>query len=282
MMPLTGKERRKYLEALKENNASGEHIKSDPTGVLLRKGGKRKDTTAGGEAPGDIEINQEKAASIDLTDLTSSPPSKKTRTGSKGTGRVTSAEADAAFESSLWYRDFNYRCYVEDHVPFSAVDKDAAFHGKFDELAQDAGTNILRTMLYVQSMERKYEVLEKEFQDSAKDVEKYKHKAATFEERVSRLLKDKEVAEKSIASLEQEKEGWQGEKSELEGQVANLKEDLSKSQGEVDEGKMALASFFEDGFERAKAQVLHFYPDLDFSGLDSLKIVQDGELVDEP
>lgn len=44
---------------------------------------------------------------------------------------------------------------------------------------------------------------------------------------------------------------------------------------------MALAGFFEDGFNRAKEQVLHFYPDLDLSNLDSLKIVQNGELVEE-
>jgi len=50
MMPLTGKERRKYLAALKEKNASGEHISSDPAGLLLRKG--KKDQGAAGETPG--------------------------------------------------------------------------------------------------------------------------------------------------------------------------------------------------------------------------------------
>ena len=38
MLPLTRKERRKYLAALKEKNASREHIASDLAGLLLRKG----------------------------------------------------------------------------------------------------------------------------------------------------------------------------------------------------------------------------------------------------
>lgn len=85
-----------------------------------------------------------------------------------------------------------------------------------------------------------------------------------------------------MAGLEKEKAELQSEKVELESQNLQLKGDLEKSRAEVEDGKMALAGFFEDGFERAKMQVLHFYPDLDLSGLDSLKIIQDGELVDEP
>ncbi|RHN45100.1 hypothetical protein MtrunA17_Chr7g0226631 [Medicago truncatula] len=191
-------------------------------------------------------------------------------------------EADAAFEASFWHRDFNYRHYMENHIPFSAVDKDAAFHGKFDELVLDAGTSALRTLLYIQSMEKKHEALEKEYQDSVKDVEKFKHKASAFEERVEGLLKDKAALEKAVADAEKEKTDWQVEKSNLETQNAKLKDDLNKSQAEVEDGKMALAGFFEDGFQRAKSQVAHFYPNLDLSGLDSLKFVQDGELIEEP
>jgi len=44
---------------------------------------------------------------------------------------------------------------------------------------------------------------------------------------------------------------------------------------------MAMVSQFEEGFERAKSQVALLYPKLDLSSLDSLKIVQDGELVEE-
>jgi len=54
-MPLTGKERRKYLEPLKEKNAGGEHISSDPAGLLLRKRKKEQGTaveTPGGDASG--------------------------------------------------------------------------------------------------------------------------------------------------------------------------------------------------------------------------------------
>jgi len=46
--------------------------------------------------------------------------------------------------------------------------------------------------------------------------------------------------------------------------------------------KMAMVGQFEEGFERAKSQVAFLYPDLDLSALDSLKIVQDGKLIEEP
>ncbi|KEH15510.1 hypothetical protein MTR_0909s0020 [Medicago truncatula] len=171
MLPLTGKERRKYLEALKEKNASAEHIASDPAGVLLRKGAKKKELGPSVEASGGDADKLSEKPTVDemvteeVADLTTSPTKKRKRTG-KEIENNSSAETEAAFDTSLWHRDFNYRRYVEEHVPFSGVDKDAAFHGKFDELAQDAGTSVLRTLLYIQSMERKHEALEKEYQNS--------------------------------------------------------------------------------------------------------------------
>jgi len=51
---------------------------------------------------------------------------------------------------------------------------------------------------------------------------------------------------------------------------------------EVENDKMAMVSQFEDGFDRAKSQVAFLFPELDLSALDSLKIVQEGELIDEP
>ncbi|AES70118.2 hypothetical protein MTR_3g048220 [Medicago truncatula] len=288
MLPLSGKERRKYLEALKEKNASGEHISCDPAGVILRKGAKKRDNPASFEpVAGGVDAMSEKIAEgevmvNEVNDATIFPQKKKMKTSRKGGGRALSVEADAAFEASFWHRDFNYRRYMEDNVPFSAVDKDAAFHGKFDELVQDAGTSALRTLLYIRSMEKKHEVLEKEYQDSVKDVEKFKHKAIAFEERVEGLLKEKAVLEKAVTDAEKEKSDWQVEKGELDAQNTKLKDDLKKSKDEVENGKMALAGFFEDGFQRAKSQVAHFYPELDLSGLDSLKFVQDGELVEEP
>ena len=45
---------------------------------------------------------------------------------------------------------------------------------------------------------------------------------------------------------------------------------------------MAMVGQFEEDFERAKSQVSFLFPELDLSSLDSLKIVQEGELVDEP
>jgi len=50
----------------------------------------------------------------------------------------------------------------------------------------------------------------------------------------------------------------------------------------VENGKMTLVSQFKDGFDRAKSQVAFLFPELDLSALDSLKIVREGELIDEP
>jgi len=128
----------------------------------------------------------------------------------------------------------------------------------------------------------KYETLEKQFQDSMKDGEKYKHQATAFEERVEGLLQDKTKDEKAAADLEKEKTNWASEKGDFEKKVGDLEGELARTKEEVESGKMAMVSQFEDGFERAKSQVAFLFPELDLSVLDSLKIVQEGELVDEP
>ncbi|RHN65804.1 hypothetical protein MtrunA17_Chr3g0083951 [Medicago truncatula] len=107
MLPLSGKERRKYLEALKEKHASGEHISSDPVGVILRKGAKKRDHVARSEpAAGEVETMPEKRAEGEVTvdevhDLTVSPQAKKKKTTRKGGGRALSVEAETAFETSF-------------------------------------------------------------------------------------------------------------------------------------------------------------------------------------
>ncbi|RHN51389.1 hypothetical protein MtrunA17_Chr6g0468031 [Medicago truncatula] len=78
-LPLSGKERRKYLEALKEKHASGEHISSDPAGVILRKGTKKRENVANSElAAGEVDTMPEKIAEgevmvNEVNDLTVSP-----------------------------------------------------------------------------------------------------------------------------------------------------------------------------------------------------------------
>jgi len=114
MLPLTGKERKKYLAALKEKNDAGEHIVSDPSDLLLRKG--KKDQSAIAETPeGDADAAAgalEKAVSDDVIDLAASPQRKKARTGRKDTGKGEQlekdvvAEVDAAYCQSFWHRDF--------------------------------------------------------------------------------------------------------------------------------------------------------------------------------
>jgi len=171
---------------------------------------------------------------------------------------------------------------MEANVPFAVVDEDASFHAKFSDLAQDAGTGALRSLVYMHAMERKYDALEKQLHEAMKDVEKHKHQATTFEERMEGLFLDKDKAEKVISNLEQEKASWATERGELIAKTGELEKDLADTKAVVEDCKMALVSQFEDGFDRAKSQVAFLYPDLDLSALDSLKIVQEGELVDEP
>jgi len=230
-MPLTGKERRKYLAALKEKNASGEHIASDPAGLLLRKG--KKDQGVVGEIPGGDASGLNKGVADDVIDLAASPPRKKARTSRKDAGKEGQlekddvAEVDAAYRQSFWHRDFQYRQYMEENVPFAAVDEDASFRAKFSDLAQDAGMGALRLLVYMHSMERKYDALEKQLQEAMKDVEKHKHKATAFEERVEGLLLDKTKARKAISDLEQEKANWSTEKGDFERKGGNLEKELS-------------------------------------------------------
>ncbi|RHN51914.1 hypothetical protein MtrunA17_Chr6g0474441 [Medicago truncatula] len=266
MLPLSGKERRKYLEALKEKHASGEHISSDPAGVILCKGTKKRENVASSEpAAGEVDTVPEKIVEGEVTvnevnDLTVSPQKKKMKTARKGGGRALSVEADTLLK-----------------LHFGTTTLTIAVTWKKMSLSR----RWIKTPLFT-SKEKKHEALEKEYQDSVKDVEKFKHKATAFEERVEGLLKEKAVLEKTVANAEKVKSDWQVEKGELETQNTKLRDDLKKSQDKVEDGKMALAGFFEDGFQRAKSQVAYFYPNLDLSGLDSLKFVQDGELVEEP
>jgi len=224
----------------------------------------------------------------EIIDLAVSPQKKKAQIEQKDVEKGENleedvvAEVDVVYCQSFWHRDFQYRQYMEEHVPFAAVDEDASFHAKFSDLAQDAGTSALRSLVYIHSMERKYDALEKQFQDSVKDVEKYKHKTAAFEERVEGLLLDNTKTEKAISDLEKEKASWTSERGEFEKKAGDLEKELSSAKEEVENCKMAMVSQFEDGFDRAKSQVAFLFPELDLSALDSLKIVQEGELIDEP
>ena len=115
-----------------------------------------------------------------------------------------------------------------------------------------------------------------------KDVEKYKHKASAFEERVEGLLQDKTKADRVVSDLEKKKSSWESDKGGFEKKIGDLEGDLSQAKEEVQNCKMAMVSQFEGGFERAKSQVALMFPNLDLSALDSLKIVQNGELIVEP
>lgn len=56
---------------------------------------------------------------------------------------------------------------------------------------------------------------------------------------------------------------------------------MANAQLAVEEGKGDLAQYFDDDFNRAKEQVLHFNPDAKVEELDPFKVLVNGELVDE-
>jgi len=83
---------------------------------------------------------------------------RRPRTGRKDAEKLEKleedvvVEVDVAYRQSFWHRDFHYRRYMEENVPFAVVDEDASFHDKFSDLAQDAGTSALRSLVYIHSM----------------------------------------------------------------------------------------------------------------------------------
>jgi len=113
---------------------------------------------------GELEVvtdSSGKGVADDAIDLTASPQSKKARTGRKDAGRGEPlekdivSEVDVPYRQSFWHHGFQYRQYMEENVPFAAVDRDASFHSKFSDLAQDAGTGTLCSLVYIHAMERK-------------------------------------------------------------------------------------------------------------------------------
>ena len=98
-----------------------------------------------------------KGATRNVIDLAASPPKNKARTWQKDADKSKEdvvAEVDVAYLQSFWHRDFQYRWYIEENVPFAAVDEDASFHAKFGDLVQDAGSSALRSLVYIHYMER--------------------------------------------------------------------------------------------------------------------------------
>jgi len=92
--------------------------------------------------------------------------------------------------------------------------------------------------------------------------------------RLKDALKEKAIAEAALEEMKQAKEAAEGERDEV-------KSALEKSELAVDEGRRSLAVYFENGFRRAKEQVLLFNPEAKVDELDPFKIIVDGELVDD-
>jgi len=130
-------------------------------------------------------------------------------------------------------------------------------------------------------MEKKFANMEKSCKDATEDATKWKRKANGLQTRLTEALESKKDVETSVKDLETKMMSANSEKEAVELERGSLKERNTELEAEVKKCKGALAEYFDNGFERARAQALHFYPEADLSGLDSFKIVVDGQLVDE-
>jgi chromosome segregation ATPase len=159
-------------------------------------------------------------------------------------------------------------------VPFAKVDVEAGVKAKCSDLVAASNTAALRIMLMNHCLEMKHDLAVKKYNDAAEDVEKWKHKCTGLDARLKEALKDKETAEATLEEMKQAKETAEGERDEVRSA-------LEKSELAVDEGRRSLAEYFENGFRRAKEQVLLFNPEAKVDELDPFKVIVDGELVDD-
>jgi hypothetical protein len=163
---------------------------------------------------------------------------------------------------------------MQEQVPFAKVDVEAGVKAKCSNLVADTGTAALRILLMSHCLEVKHDFVEKKYNDAAEDVEKWRHKSVGLEGRLEEALRDKKAAEDALEEMKQAKEMAKKERDES-------KTALERSEAAVDEGRRSLAVNFENGFSRAKEQVLLFNPEAKVEELDPFKIIVDGELVDD-
>jgi septal ring factor EnvC (AmiA/AmiB activator) len=163
---------------------------------------------------------------------------------------------------------------MREQVPFAKVDVEAGVKAKCSDLVADTGTAALRILLLNHCLEVKHDLVEKKYNDTVEDVEKWKHKSAGLDGRLKEALRDKKDAEDALEEMKQAKEMAENERDESRAA-------LKRSEAAVDEGRRSLAVYFENGFRRAKEQVLLFNPEAKVEELDPFKIIVDGELVDD-
>jgi hypothetical protein len=163
---------------------------------------------------------------------------------------------------------------MKEQVPLAKADVKAGMKAKSSDLVADSNTAALRIMLMNHCLGMKHDEVAKKYHDAVEDTEKWKHKCTGLDGRLKEALKEKAIAEAALEEMKQAKEAAEGERDEV-------KSALEKSESAVDEGRRSLAVYFEDGFRRAKEQVLLFNPEAKVDELDSFKIIVDGELVDD-
>jgi hypothetical protein len=163
---------------------------------------------------------------------------------------------------------------MKEQVPFAKVDVEAGVKAKCSDLVAGSNTAALRILLMNHCLGVKHDLVEKKYNDVTEDVEIWKHKSTGLDGRLKGALKDKTAAEASLEEMKQAKEAAERERDEI-------KAALEKSELAVNEGRRSLAVYFENGFRRAKEQVLLFNPEAKVEELDPFKCVVDGELVDD-
>lgn len=243
--------------------------------------------------------NPEGSVEVEATPIPTSPSLKRAKKASAAEG----ASSECQVADSFWHKDFDFRRYVdccfgdcfvfnfvwrahfyvtlyvvcrfmEEKVPLAEVDVQAGMKAKFGDLVMDAGMSALRVLLMGNVMEKKHELLEAKHKDAAEDVEKWKHKATGLEARLSVALKEKKASDKVAEDAKKAQEAAEAEREKLKASLAAMQVELEASRGE-------LALYFDNGFERAKDQVLLFNPDAKLEELDPFKVIVNGELVEE-
>lgn len=75
---------------------------------------------------------------------------------------------------------------------------------------------------------------------------------------------------------------WEKKEVDLIQGKSDLSATLEETKADLEEARNVIAKSFGDGFAAVVEQAKTLFPDVDFSGLDPMKEVVDGQIVDFP
>lgn len=252
-------ERKKLLEKALAKKADG-NVKSDTTGVLHRKIKRKNESNAQGGQADNLQESQPK-----------SPAKKKCKVETSSKGVITVEETG----KSRWDQSFDYASFVKEHFGECEKDMEVGCSGMFEVVARNVGVFSLHNVVMVEVLSKKYDELKKSEATLKRDVDSWKEKATSFEGKLTLALEDKKKVDDAKVEADKELVSLKEALEKKDQKMSKLKEDLS------DEKLESILSF-HNGFERARSQVKVLYPDADHDRLNEFKVVENGDLVDEP